>query len=214
MRTVFSVVFALVASASVRAQAPAAPPPPTTAPGATPVVATTTVPTAWACTQKTLVDDVPCTVEGKTAPQAASKDGGKEQQRQAKLIADDACRALARSGEPDEDKGLLNVCNTRMTVAIKKCGGDGTRRLLDDDGRFNPGHTRCYGALAAVVRDMTVLAETSSTCCECVADRCGGSADKCVERMGANAKPDASAQCLASTCSAECAVLQLTTRKP
>jgi hypothetical protein len=101
-----------------------------------------------------------------------------------------------------------------MSVAVKKCGGDGSRRLLDDDGRFNTGHTRCYGALAAVVRDVLVLSDTSSTCCACIADRCGGNADKCVERLGANSKPDASAQCLTSTCSSECAVLQLTTRKP
>lgn len=194
------------------AQGAAPPPPPTP-------VSTATTPTAWACTQKTLIDDVPCTVEGKTAPQAASKEAGKEQQRQAKLVADDVCRALARSGEPDEDRGLLSVCGARMTVAVKKCGGDGTRRLLDDDGRFNPGHTRCYGALAAVVRDMTALAETSSTCCACIADRCGGNADKCVERIGANAtRPDTSAHCLTTTCGSECAVLQLNqmnqSRKP
>lgn len=190
---------------SSRAQTPAAPPAP---------AAAQVAPTAWACTQKTLADDVPCTVEGRTAAQAPSKDAAKEQQRQAKLVAEDACRAIARSGEPDEDRGLLNVCNARMTVAVKKCGGDGSRRLLDDEGRFNPGHTRCYGALAAVVRDMTSLSESSSTCCDCVADKCGGDAEKCVERMGANAKPETSAQCLTSTCSAECAVLQLTTRKP
>ena len=210
MRAVLFVCSLIVATSSL-AQAPpasaSAPPAPTSS--AAPVA-----PTAWACTMKTLVDDVPCTVEGKSAAQAPSKDAGKEQQRQAKLVADDACRALARSGEPDEDRGLLSVCNARMALAVKKCGGDGARRLLDDDGRFNPGHTRCYGALAAVVRDVSSLAETASTCCECVADRCGGNAEKCVERMGANAKPDASAQCLTSTCSAECAVLQLTTRKP
>ncbi len=208
MRAILIVsLFLATLTSSSLAQGPSAsaPPAPTSPP---------TVPTAWACTQKTLVDDVPCTVEGKSAPQAPSKDAGKEQQRQAKLLADDACKAIARSGEPDEDRGLMNVCSARMTVAVKKCGGDGARRLLDDEGRFNPGHTRCYGALAAVVRDMTSLAESSSTCCDCIADRCGGDAEKCVERMGANAKPDTSAQCLTSTCSAECAVLQLTTRKP
>lgn len=206
MRALARMMFCLLVTSAGTAVAQSVPPP-----SSPPAPA----PTAWACTKKTLLEDAPCTVEGRTAAQPASKEAGKEHQHQAKLLAEDVCRSLARASDADEDTGLLAVCNARMAIATRKCGGDGARQLLDDDGRFNPGHTKCYGALAGVVRDMVALSETSSTCCACLEDRCSASAGKCVEKIGAGQKPDANARCLTSTCSSECAVLQLTTtRKP
>lgn len=171
------------------------------------------VASAFACSRTTLLQAQQCTVEGKTAPSAKSGEQAKENQRAAKIFAEDVCRSLSRADEVDDDAGLLSVCNARAAVAVKRCGGDGTRRMLDDAGRFNPGHARCYGALAALVTEIEALADTSSTCCACVADRCGQNASQCVEKLGAGKALEGT--CASSTCSAECAALRLVApRKP
>src|SRR4051812_16690818 len=130
---------------------------------------------AWACTKKTLLDDVPCTVEGRTQPQPKSPEQAKENQRQAVVFADDLCDTLARGEAPEPDAGILAVCKARVAATTKRCGGDGSRRLLDDAGRFNPGHAKCYGALAELVRDVSALVDNASQCCACIHDACNGS---------------------------------------
>jgi hypothetical protein len=91
---------------------------------------------------------------------------------------------------------------------VKQCGGDGKVRLLDDAGRFNPGHGRCYGALAEVVRDIDALVDNAGSCCSCVRDACGGSEDKCVAGVSEGRAPEASSSCLAGACASQCAQAQ------
>lgn len=167
--------------------------------------------TAFACSRDTLLHEQACTVEGRTAAQATSREQARENQRSARVFAEELCRVLARSDEVDGDAGLLSVCSARAVLAVKRCGGDGSRRLLDDAGRFNPGHARCYGALAGLVSELSALADTASPCCACIADRCDGSATQCVESIGAGGLGGRTpaGTCAASTCSAPCAALRL-----
>jgi hypothetical protein len=170
-------------------------------------------PTAWACTRQTLVEDRACTVEGRAAARAPSREQAKENRRQARALAEELCAVAARSDAIDPDPGVLRACTGRIPSVMRGCGGDGSRQLLDDAGRFNPGHARCYGALAALVRETQALFETASTCCACIEESCGGDAGQCVERVGKGALPQPPA-CLADRCAAACAELQLAPRKP
>jgi hypothetical protein len=162
--------------------------------------------TAFACSKETLLKEQHCAVEGTTVAQPISREQAKENQRTARAFAEDVCGALARSHDADEGTGLLAACNARGLVATKRCGGDGSRPLLDAAGLVNPGHGRCYGALVAMVADVSALADLSLTCCACIADRCGGSANQCVGTIDAGRAPPA---CASSTCSGACAALQL-----
>jgi hypothetical protein len=186
------------------AAAPAQSPPPSPADGA-PVPGT-----AWACTTETLLQELPCTVEGRTAPRAASKELAKENQRQARLLAEELCTSFARGEGVEPEAALLRACLARVPAAVKRCGGDGSRRLLDDAGRFNPGHAGCYGALSAFARDMSVFIEATSACCGCVGTSCGGDGGQCLERLGAGRAPEGPlGVCLEGACASVCAESKL-----
>ena len=205
-----ALLFAALAWVGAQGSAPAGqpPPPPAPAPAVAPPPAASS--TAWACTKDTLRADLPCTVEGASAAQAASKDQAKENARQAKAVADELCADAARGESTEPDAGVLKVCLARAPSAVKRCGGDGQRALLDDGGRFNPGHARCYAAIAQLLRDVRELAELSSSCCDCVHDSCNGSADQCIARIADGKTPDAA--CVHGLCATACAQLTLAGR--
>jgi hypothetical protein len=158
---------------------------------------------AWACTKKTLLDDVGCMIEGKTQAQPPSKEQAKENQRQAQSLAEELCRTIATGESTEPDVGVLAACNARIAAATKKCGGDGSRRLLDDGGRFNPGHAKCYGALAELAKTAINLADEAGSCCQCVHDSCGGNQEQCVARMADEKAPEPSS-CIEGACAAQC----------
>lgn len=168
---------------------------------------------ARACTRDTLLDERSCTIEGRTAAQPPSREQARESQRQARVLLEDLCAEVARAGQAEAAPGLLQACLGRGAVAIRRCGGDGTRRLLDDAGRFNPGHARCYGALAALLQEMSALAEAAASCCDCVAASCGGQVEQCLERLAAERTPDVPAPCLEGTCAAACAESRMLQRR-
>lgn len=200
---------ALLDGAAVFAREPEQPaeaaPPPLRAPAAT----------AWACTRETLLDDKPCTIEGKTTPHAPSREQVRENRRQARVLVDEVCGALASAGTAGPPQPLLQPCVARAAVAVRRCGGDGSRRLLDDAGRFNPGHARCYGALSTWAQEMTALAEAAIACCDCAGASCGtsgprqdedaGATDQCLSRVAGGRLPDVPVACLEGTCAAACA---------
>jgi hypothetical protein len=189
----------LVIFCATRAFAADAPPPPAAEPK----------PSAWACSRTTLLSDQPCTIEGKTQAQAASKDQAKENQRQAQILADEVCTAIAKGEEAEPDASLEKICKARVASATKKCGGDGTRRLLDDAGRFNPGHARCYAAIGEMVRDIVSLRDSAGACCACVERSCSVNAGQCIERHADGKAIGAPAACIEGVCAADCAQLQL-----
>lgn len=193
MRSTTLLVFLCAAAA----HAADAPPPPQTEPK----------PTAWACTKDTLLADQACTLEGKTQPQAQSKEQAKENQRQAQIVGDDLCATLARGEEGEQV--LERLCKARVATAAKKCGGDGTRRLLDDAGRFNPGHAGCYAALAEIARASVSLRDNAGGCCACVARSCNVDAGQCIERSATGKPLGAPAVCMEETCAEDCAALLL-----
>jgi hypothetical protein len=193
-----SIIITLLVAAAALADAP--PPPMTTA-------------SAFACTKKTLLDDKSCMIEGQTQAQAPSKDQAKENQRQAQVLAEELCRTIATGEATDPDAGLLAVCNAHIAAAVKRCGGDGSRRLLDDAGRFNPGHAKCYGALSELAKNASMLADEAGSCCQCVHDSCGGNEEQCIARMADERAPDAAA-CIEGTCAAQCGQARVYALRP
>jgi hypothetical protein len=192
---------ALAATLGLAASSAAQQPPPAPAPAPTA--------SAWACTRDTLLQGLPCTIEGRTAAQTASREQAQENQRQAHVLAEGLCGSFARMDTVDPEAALQRVCLARVDAAVRRCGGDGSRRLLDDNGRFNPGHARCYGALASMMSEMSDLEQLSSSCCACVADRCNANEGQCTERLAQGRDPDVASACLTGVCASECAALQL-----
>lgn len=198
-RTLALSLLAFVVAAAAGAQSPPLPSPPP--------------PVARACTRDTLLDDRLCTIEGRTVAQPPSGEQAKENQRQARVLLEDLCAVVAHVGQADAAPGVLQTCLARGAVAIRPCGGDGTRRLLDEAGRFNPGHARCYGALGALLQEMSALAEAAASCCACVAASCGGQLEQCLERLAAERSPDVPASCVDGACAAACAESRMLQRR-
>ncbi len=169
---------------------------------------------AWACTRKTLLDELPCTVEGRTEPASPSRVRAQENQRAAEVLAGELCTALASGEAAAPDAGILAVCTARVAAATRRCGGDGSRRLTDDAGRFNPGHAACYAGLAALVRDIGAVVGSAQGCCACVHDACNGDEQQCVARMADEQAPAVSAACLSGVCGAACAQARLFSLAP
>ncbi|MCC7074293.1 MAG: hypothetical protein IT383_23505 [Deltaproteobacteria bacterium] len=185
-------LIALVLVAHSAAQAPP-PPPPRTA--------------ALACTRHTLVAERGCTIEGRSGAKPAAREQALENARQASALADELCRGIARGDALDPHPLVLAACRARVAPATRSCAGDGARRLLDEDGRFNPGFARCYAGLAELVRAASADAEVAEGCCACVAV-CGVSEQQCLERWDQGAL----GACAAEQCRAECAASLLLQR--
>lgn len=157
----------LVVIALAVASAPEAPPPPRAA--------------TFACTRDTLLQDRPCTLEGRTPARAPSREQAQDNTRQGAVLANELCLSVARGDALDADPAVLSACRARVLPATRSCAGDGARGVTDDSGRFNPGFARCYAALAELVRAAEDDAAVSSRCCPCLA-ACGTSDAQCLER--------------------------------
>ncbi|MBI1945252.1 MAG: hypothetical protein HYS27_06125 [Deltaproteobacteria bacterium] len=184
----------LIALALVAASAASAPPP--ASPPASPPPRTD----ALACTRQTLLDERGCTVEGRTARQPAAREQAVDNVRVAAALAEELCRIVAKGDALDADQLVLAACRARIAPATRTCAGDGSRRVLDDGGRFNPGFARCYAGLAELVRAVAADADVAADCCVCAAD-CGVTEEQCLARwhhgeLGA---------CVAEQCREPCA---------
>lgn len=210
----------LIAIALWGATQSAAPPPPTeaTPTGAAPTappqgapaadpqaaVATSARRASAACTRATLQAGVPCLVEGESASAAPSRSRAEENRRHAARLADELCAAAARSGMDEADAAVLAACRARVLERTAACGGDGSRPLSDEAGRFNPGFARCYAGLAELAADAASDADTAASCCACAA-ACGQSRGQCLER----ASRGALGSCVVERCTSPCAAALL-----
>jgi hypothetical protein len=193
----------LLASAALAQSAPPAPTP-----------AGQGAPAPWACDRKTLLSGEVCTFEGATTAQPASREQAKEIQRDARALLLDACAELARGEPPDAlepDPALVALCTARADAAVRVCGGDGSKRLRDDAGRFNAGHARCYASLRAVLEELSVIQADAAQCCGCTSAQCGAPMSGCTERLVKGALPDGAC---AETCAASCAGAAARLAKP
>lgn len=193
-----TLIFALVGVASA-ALAQREPPPP-----AAPVRAA-----SYACTRQTLLDGQLCTIEGRSTAQAPSQQQAMANLRQASAFAEELCATVARADDSAPDATVLAACRTRVSTAVRACGGDGKTGLQDDAGRFNPGFARCYAGLAELVRGARQAGELADGCCACAHASCAASVAQCVERASAGLELGA---CVEGRCRAECAAALLIRR--
>jgi hypothetical protein len=162
-------------------------------------------PQPWACDRSTLMDlrdDRICTFEGKTAAQPPSKEQAKETKRDARALLLDACAEVAQGALTEPSAAIVAWCTARADSTVRVCGGDGARRLRDDDGRFNPGHARCYAALRSLLIEAALLFDERESCCGCAHDQCGADEEQCTAKLLKGALPTGTC---ASTCAAACA---------
>ena len=162
---------------------------------------------ALACTPRTLVVERGCTIEGRSGSRPAAREQAVENVRQASAVAHELCRVIARGDALDPHPLVLAACRARIAPATRNCAGDGARRLLDDNDRFNPGFARCYAGLAELVRAASADAEVAEGCCACVA-ACGVTEQQCLERWD----EEGLGACAATQCRAECAASRLVPR--
>lgn len=168
----------------------------------------------WACTRATLLDDAPCIIDGRSLVQSPALDQARENQRYARALSDGMCALTARAGGFEPDPILLQSCRSRADAATRLCTGDGSVRMIDDEGRFNNGFAPCYAALSSILLETGALAVAAVPCCECLAGSCGTNASQCTERLSKGRFPEASQTCLDAACSTACAQVRLSRPGP
>lgn len=157
-----------------------------------------------ACTRATLRAGVPCVVEGEAVSAEASRPRAQENRRVAARLADELCAAAARSGVDEADAAVLAACRARVAERTARCGGDGSRALMDETGRFNPGFARCYAGLSELAADAASDADIAGSCCTCAA-ACGQSQGQCLERAARGTL----GACVVERCTSPCAAALL-----
>ncbi|MDP2343937.1 MAG: hypothetical protein Q8O67_23470 [Deltaproteobacteria bacterium] len=173
-----------------------APPPP-----APPVA-----PMAWACDRATLLAGLACTFEGKTKAAEPSQGQVEDNQRQARALGAELCAAASTGRAKELINALKAICDKRMEAEAAACGGDGSRRLLDDDGRFNAGHAVCYAALRSVVVTTQRGFSEANQCCACLDAARGATFDQCVAAADVDRLPAGAGD---KACRSSCAALLL-----
>ncbi len=163
-------------------------------------------PTPYACTVETLGAGAKCIFES-TAPAAADPAAQAiENAAAAGRLADRLCGKAARHPlEPVPDADVLATCKRAFAEKATVCGTDGTRPVLDGEGRFGPESRLCYAALSEVLSRARTSAATSAPCCRClVAERCAASGERCnADALGA-LLDGAAARCAQERCPDVC----------
>src|SRR5512139_2926206 len=134
-------------------------------------------PTPYACTAETLVAGTKCFFES-TAPAASDPERQAVQNAAtAARLADRACQKAARHPlDPIPDPDVLAWCKRTFAQKAAACGADGSRPVLDAEGRFGGEFRLCYAALSEVLARAQMSARTSAPCCRClVAEKCAAS---------------------------------------
>ena len=155
---------------------------------------------AWACDRQTLLAGLPCTFEGKSRAQEPSTLQAEENQRQARVLGLELCASAASGRQPQPTAAVKAACEKRLNAALTECGGDGARRVLDDDGHFNPGHAGCYAALRAVTAAAQRSWSEANSCCACLDDRRGAAFDQCVAAADDDRVPAGADRACRSSC--------------
>ncbi len=193
---------ALVAATAVRAEdpAPAADPHLFAAPSAD---ATST---AWSCTVETLSAGAKCVFESQAAIAPDPARQAVENAAAAAKLADALCAKAARNPlEPIPDPSVLSVCRQSFAEKAMACGADGSRPLLDDQGRFGSEFRLCYAALGDVLARARTLAASAGPCCRClVASKCVPSGERCNREALAGTLEGPAARCAADACAEAC----------
>ncbi len=157
---------------------------------------------AWACDRQSLLAGLRCTFEGKTRAQEPSKAQVDENQRQARALGLELCATAATGRAPQAIPAVKAACEKRLELEVAACGGDGSRRLLDDDGRFNPGHAVCYAALRAVTEVAQRSQDEAQGCCSCIDVGRGAAFNQCVADVDADRLPPGADKGCRSFCAA------------
>jgi hypothetical protein len=166
-------------------------------------------PTPYACTADTLVSGTRCYFES-TAPAAADPARqAVENAATAARLADRACQHAARHPlDPIPDPEVLAWCKRTFAEKAAACGADGSRPVLDGEGRFGGEFRLCYAALSEVLARAQTTARTSAPCCRClVAEKCAASADRCNADALSRLLDGAAARCAEERCRDACRAL-------
>ena len=166
-------------------------------------------PSPYACTVDTLVSGTKCFFES-TAPAAADPARqAVENAAAAARLADRACQHAARHPlEPIPDPEALASCKRSFAEKAAACGVDGSRPVLDAEGRFGGEFRLCYAALSEVLARAQTSARTSAPCCRClVAEKCAASADRCSADGSTRLLDPAAARCAEERCRDTCRAL-------
>lgn len=115
---------------------------------------------AWACSRATLESGALCVFDGTSASQRPSREASEETTRAARALLRSLCAEVAQIGGTPEPS-VLSSCSSADKALGRVCDHGGVR-LLDDEGRFNPGHARCYTALRAAVERAEELREDAT----------------------------------------------------
>lgn len=140
-----------------------------------------TSPTGWACTVETLASGAECVFESEAPAAGDAARQAVENAAAAAKLGDGLCAKAARHPyDPIPDPDVLSACRRSFTERAMACGADGTRPLLDAEGRFGAEFRVCYAALGGVLARARTMASTAAPCCRClVASRCVTSGERC-----------------------------------
>src|SRR5512139_2435452 len=166
-------------------------------------------PSPYACTADTLVSGAKCFFES-TAPAAAdpARQAAENAATAAKL-GDRACQHAARHPlDPIPDPDVLAWCKRTFSEKAASCGTEGTRPVLDAEGRFGGEFRLCYAALSEVLARAQTSARTSAPCCRClVAEKCARSAARCNADAVSKLLDAPAARCAEERCRDACRAL-------
>ncbi len=163
-------------------------------------------PTPYACTIETLGAGAKCVFES-TAPAAADPARqAVENAGAAARLADRLCQKAARHPlDPIPDPDVLAACKRAFADKAMVCGTDGTRPVLDAEGRFGTEFRLCYAALSDVLARARTSAGTSAPCCRClVAEKCAASAERCNADALSSLLDGPAARCAEDRCREVC----------
>ncbi len=163
-------------------------------------------PTPYACTVETLSAGARCVFESTAPPAQDRARQAIENAEAAGRLADRLCAEAARHPlDPIPDPDALAACRRAFAEKANVCGTDGTRAVLDAEGRVAPESRLCYAALSGVLARARTIAGASAPCCRClVSARCAASADRCNANALARPLDDATARCADERCRDAC----------
>jgi hypothetical protein len=163
-------------------------------------------PTPFACTVETLAAGSSCVFES-AAPRAADPARqAVENAATAAKLADRLCPGASRHpDDPIPDPDVLAACKRSFAEKAMACGADGTRAVLDADGRFGGEFRTCYAALSGVLSRALTTARAAAPCCRClVSEKCAPSADRCTGDALSRLLDGAAARCAEERCRDAC----------
>jgi hypothetical protein len=162
--------------------------------------------TPFACTVQTLGAGARCMFESQAPAAGDAARQAVENAAAAAKLGDALCAKAARHPEdPVADPDVLAACKRSFAEKAMACGADGTRPLLDAEGRFAPEQRICYAALSDALARARTLASTAAPCCRCLAaSGCVASGERCVAEARTRILGGAAAACASERCAEAC----------